>query len=143
MHSKRMNRLASDKRAKVISGLVEGSAAVAGGPCAPPGGLSGCATPANRTTGTLSIRYATAGTAATTVSDCGPPLPDPPAGLDDNFEAPGVVSVVVVPDGPQPPPAVRPSLVELVPTPSFLRAVCVQLDQHRLVTTDRKSTRLN
>ena len=109
---------------------------VSGGSCAPPGGLSGCATPANRTTGTLSIRYATAGTAATTVSDCGPPLPDPPAGLDDNFEAPGVVSVVVVPDGPQPPPAVRPSLVELVPTPSFLRAVCVQLDQHRLVTTE-------
>jgi len=46
------------------------------------------------------------------------------------------VTVVVVPDGPQPPPAVRPSLVELVPTPSFLRAVCAQLDQHRLVTTE-------
>ncbi|HEX3864900.1 MAG TPA: putative baseplate assembly protein [Stellaceae bacterium] len=71
-----------------------------------------------------------------TVADCGPPLPDAPAGLDDDFEAPGVVSVVVVPDGPQPPPAVRPPLVELVPTPSFLRAVCQQLDQHRLVTTE-------
>ena len=80
----------------------------------------------------LTLRYAT----ATGVADCGPPLPDPPAGLDDSFEAPGVVSVVVVPDGPQPPPAVRPSLVELVPTPSFLRAVCAQLDQHRLVTTE-------
>ena len=77
-----------------------------------------------------------AASAASAVSDCGPPLPAPPAGLDDNFEAPGVVSVVVVPDGPQPPPAVRPSLVELVPTPSFLRAVCAQLDQHRLVTTE-------
>jgi hypothetical protein len=69
-------------------------------------------------------------------ADCGPPLPDPPTGLDDGFEAPGVVSVVVVPDGPQPPPAVRPPLVELVPTPSFLRAVCEQLDRHRLVTTE-------
>ncbi len=70
------------------------------------------------------------------VSDCGPPLPEPPTGLDDAFEAPGVVSVVAVPDGPQPPPAVRPTLVELVPTPSFLRAVCAQLDRHRLVTTE-------
>jgi hypothetical protein len=73
---------------------------------------------------------------ALSASDCGPPLPAPPAGLDDNFEAPGVVTVVVVPDDPQPPPAVRPSLVELVPTPSFLRAVCQQLDRHRLVTTE-------
>jgi hypothetical protein len=71
-----------------------------------------------------------------TASDCGPPLPDPPAGLDDAFEAPGVVSVVVVPDAPQPPPSVPPPLVELVPTPSFLRAVCVELDRHRLVTTE-------
>ena len=69
-------------------------------------------------------------------TDCGPPLPAAPAGLDDDFEAPGVVSVVVVPDGPQPPPPVRPDLVELVPTPSFLRAVCLQLDQHRLITTE-------
>ncbi len=69
-------------------------------------------------------------------SDCGPPLPAPPTGLDDDFEAPGVVSVVVVPDGPQPPPLARPPLVELVPTPSFLRAVCLQLDQHRLITTE-------
>jgi hypothetical protein len=80
------------------------------------------------------VRYSAA--TAVAVSDCGPPLPDPPAGLDDDFEAPGVVSVVVVPDRPQPPPAVRPPLVELVPTPSFLRAVCVELDQHRLVTTE-------
>lgn len=77
------------------------------------------------------IRFSPSGS-----SDCGPPLPDPPAGLDDAFEAPGVVSVVVVPDGPRPPPAVRPSLVEPVPTPSFLRAVCAQLDRHRLVTTE-------
>ena len=75
-------------------------------------------------------------TAAPTVADCGPPLPDPPTGLDDDFEAPGVVSVVVVPDGPQPPPAVRPPLVERVPAPSFLRAVCLELDRHRLVTTE-------
>jgi hypothetical protein len=72
----------------------------------------------------------------TAVSDCGPPLPDPPAGLDDAFEAPGVVIVVAVPDGPQPRPAMRPSLVELVPTSSFLRAVCAQLDRYRLVTTE-------
>jgi hypothetical protein len=77
------------------------------------------------------VRFAPVGQA-----DCGPPLPDPPTGLDDSFEAAGVVSVVVVPDGPQPPPAVRPPLVELVPTPSFLRAVCTQLDQYRLVTTE-------
>jgi hypothetical protein len=74
--------------------------------------------------------------ASTSVADCGPPLPDPPTGLDDDFEAPGVVTVVVVPDGPRPPPAVRPALVELVPTPSFLRAVCVEIDRHRLVTTE-------
>jgi hypothetical protein len=79
----------------------------------------------------LAIKYSTP-----TVADCGPALPDPPTGLDDGFEAPGVVSVVVVPDGPQPPPRTRPSLVELVPTPSFLRAVCEQLDRHRLVTTE-------
>jgi hypothetical protein len=70
------------------------------------------------------------------VSDCGPPLPYPHAGLDVAFEAAGVVTVIVVPDGPQPPPAVRPDLVELVPTRSFLRAVCAELDRHRLVTTE-------
>jgi hypothetical protein len=68
-------------------------------------------------------------------SDCGPPLPEPPAGLDDQFEAPGVVTVVVVPDAPNP-PVVDPTLVELVPTVSFMRAVCQQLDRHRLVTTE-------
>ncbi|MDR3698747.1 MAG: hypothetical protein P4L56_03870 [Candidatus Sulfopaludibacter sp.] len=108
------------------------------GPCAPPGGLSGCSTPVSYTANTVStaaispILYS----ASPAASDCGPPLPAPPAGLDDNFEAPGVVTVVVVPDGPEPPPAVRPSLVELVPTPSFLRAVCAQLDLYRLVTTE-------
>jgi hypothetical protein len=61
------------------------------------------------------------------LATCGPPLPDPPAGLDDAFEAPGVVAVVVVPDEPGPEP---------VPVPSFLRAVCRQLDRHRLVTTE-------
>jgi predicted phage baseplate assembly protein len=77
-----------------------------------------------------------AGAAGPGIADCGPALPAAPAGLDDTFEAPGVVSVVVVPDAPQPPPATRPALVELVPTPSFLRAVCAQLDRHRLVTTE-------
>jgi hypothetical protein len=76
------------------------------------------------------------GTAVIDVTNCGPALPVSGAGLDDNFEAPGVVSVVVVPDGPQPPPAMRPDLVELVPTPSFLRTVCSQLDLYRLVTTE-------
>jgi len=108
------------------------------GPCAPPGGLSGCSTPVTFSAGvpssvtSASVRFSL----STAISDCGPPLPAPPAGIDDNFEAPGVVTVVVVPDGPQPPPAVRPSLVELVPTPSFLRAVCAELDLHRLVTTE-------
>jgi hypothetical protein len=102
------------------------------GPCAPPGGVGLCVTPVGFSSGRTVVKFS----ASSSTSDCGPPLPDPPAGLDDNFEAPGVVSVVVVPDGPQPPPAVRPSLVELVPTPSFLRAVCAQLDLHRLVTTE-------
>ncbi|MBX2796112.1 MAG: baseplate J/gp47 family protein [Myxococcales bacterium] len=57
---------------------------------------------------------------------CGAPLPTV-AGLDDALVAPGVVSVVVVPDeaGPEP-----------LPTPGFLREVCCWLDQHRLVTTE-------
>jgi hypothetical protein len=38
------------------------------------------------------------------------------------------VSVIVVPDAPE--------VVEPQPTPSFLRAVCEQLDEHRLVTTE-------
>ncbi len=56
---------------------------------------------------------------------CGP-LPTGAAGLDTTM-VPGAVSVVVVPDetGPEP-----------VPTPSFLQAVCRQLDGHRLVTTE-------
>jgi predicted phage baseplate assembly protein len=68
------------------------------------------------------------------------PLPPihgkPRAGLDDAFEAAGAVSVVVVPDEPHPAPAVRPPLVELLPTPSFLTAVCKELDKYRLVTTE-------
>jgi hypothetical protein len=107
--------------------------------CAPPGALAGCRparTAALRSPAApASVRFSVAAP-GWAVSDCGPPLPAPPAGLDTEFEAPGVVSVVVVPDGPQPAPAVRPALVELFPTPSFLRAVCLQLDQHRLVTTE-------
>jgi hypothetical protein len=81
------------------------------------------------------LQFSTANPILISGSDCGPPLPAPPAGLDDNFEAPGVVTVVVVPDGPSPPVA-QPTLVELVATVSFLRAVCQQLDRHRLVTTE-------
>jgi predicted phage baseplate assembly protein len=57
---------------------------------------------------------------------CGPALPVGPNGLD-RIPAPGAVTVVVVPDeaGPEP-----------KPVPSFLRAVCRQLDAHRLVTTE-------
>ena len=57
---------------------------------------------------------------------CGPGLPAGPTGLAGGVAA-GTVTVVVVPDetGPEP-----------VPTPSFLRAVCEQLDRHRLVTTE-------
>lgn len=102
-----------------------------GAVCGPPGTLTLSLSSASSSS-MSSIRLATPGGA----SDCGPPLPEPPAGLDDAFEAPGVVTVVVVPDGPQPPPPVRPPLVELVPTHSFLHAVCAQLDQHRLVTTE-------
>jgi predicted phage baseplate assembly protein len=71
------------------------------------------------------------GAAFTSVSasNCGDPVPsnpDEPAGLAD-FEAAGAVSVVVVPreGGPEP-----------TPTPSFLKAVCKHLDDHRLVTTE-------
>jgi predicted phage baseplate assembly protein len=66
-------------------------------------------------------------TAPVPTGSCGPPLPLPPSGLDESFEAPGVVSVVVVPDTPG---------FEPLPTPSFLRAVCRHLDEHRLVTTE-------
>ena len=57
---------------------------------------------------------------------CGPALPGGPNGLDC-LPAPGAVTVVVVPDekGPEP-----------TPVPSFLRAVCRQLDLYRLVTTE-------
>jgi hypothetical protein len=108
--------------------------------CLPPAGLS-CTTPVLGPTTLTRIRGAAQSRTLIRFvppgqTDCGPSLPDPPAGLDDSFEAAGVVSVVVVPDGPQPPPVIRPPLVELVPTPSFLRAVCVQLDQYRLVTTE-------
>jgi hypothetical protein len=102
-----------------------------GDACEPGGVFAGAAMPGRFPASSLAIKYSTPA-----VSDCGPALPDPPTGLDDSFEAPGVVTVVVVPDGPQPPPRARPALVELVPTPSFLRAVCAQLDRHRLVTTE-------
>jgi len=101
-----------------------------GSTCEPGGVLAGVVS-VKPGTGSISMRFST-----TTVADCGPALPEAPTGLDDTFEAPGVVTVVVVPDSPQPPPDARPSLVELVPTPSFLRAVCEQLDRHRLVTTE-------
>jgi predicted phage baseplate assembly protein len=66
-----------------------------------------------------------AGTAPSSVL-CGV-LPAGPSGLDDNVVAHGAVSVVVVPDleGPEP-----------IPAPSFLRAVCNHLNDHRLVTTE-------
>jgi hypothetical protein len=59
-------------------------------------------------------------------AQCGPELPTGPNGIDTRL-APGAVTVVVVPDqlGPEP-----------IPTPSFLRAVCRQLDGYRLVTTE-------
>jgi len=57
---------------------------------------------------------------------CGPALPTGPAGLDPRT-APGVVTIVAVPDA---------TGAEPIPTPSFLRAVCRQLDAHRLVTTE-------
>lgn len=60
------------------------------------------------------------------VANCGPALSSKSAGLA-NFVAAGAVSVVVVPDEQGPEPA---------PTPSFLNAVCRQLDRHRLVTTE-------
>lgn len=66
---------------------------------------------------------------------CGPPLPTGDAGLDDDFEAPGVVTVVVVPDVVREPGA-PPALFEPLPTPSFMRTVCRWLDCHRLVTTE-------
>jgi len=61
-----------------------------------------------------------------TTPRCGPALPSGPLGLATST-APGVVTVVVVPDvqGPEP-----------LPTPSFLRAVCRYLDAYRLVTTE-------
>jgi hypothetical protein len=63
---------------------------------------------------------------AVTPPFCGPAPPTVPAGLD-RITAYGAVAVVVVPDveGPEP-----------LPTPSFLRVVCEQLDRHRLVTTE-------
>lgn len=61
-----------------------------------------------------------------TSTPCGAAVPTTAAGLADTV-APGVVSVIVVPQqtGPEP-----------TPTPSFLNAVCQYLDPHRLVTTE-------
>lgn len=82
-------------------------------PCAPPdGGLQQWSS--------RLIQLAASGSA------CGPALPAI-AGLDDDFHAPGLVSLVVVPDL---------AGFEPLPTPSFLRAVCAWLDRHRLVTTE-------
>lgn len=58
---------------------------------------------------------------------CKPDLPAGPAGLDESVIAQGAVSVVVVPDE---------AVAEPIPAPSFLRAVCEQLNLHRLVTTE-------
>jgi hypothetical protein len=68
----------------------------------------------------------TASPAVPAAPRCGPALPAGPNGLAP-FVAPGAVTVVVVPDEPGPEP---------MPVPSFLRAVCRQLDAHRLVTTE-------
>lgn len=57
---------------------------------------------------------------------CGPELPSGPMGLSPTVAA-GAVTVIVVPDE---------DGAEPTPTPSFLRAVCGQLDEHRLVTTE-------
>lgn len=61
---------------------------------------------------------------------CDGPMPNRPAGLDDHTIAHGAVSLVVVPDLP------NPDHPEPVPTPSFLTAVCRHVDRHRLVTTE-------
>jgi hypothetical protein len=88
------------------------------------------------------LRRANEIAALAAAADCAPCAPGgkpgraakPPAheakdagGLDDDFEAPGVVTVVVVPDVGD---------FEPTPTRSFERAVCRQLDAHRLITTE-------
>lgn len=91
-------------------------------PAPPPPPVDYCVAP-----GSGSYQTASPGTgSAEATPDCGPELPLV-AGLDDMFEAPGVVTVVVVPDL---------GGFEPLPTPSFLRAVCRWLDRHRLVTTE-------
>ena len=61
---------------------------------------------------------------------CTGPIPNRPAGLDGTTVAHGAVSLVVVPDLP------NPDDPEPVPTPSFLATVCRHVDKHRLVTTE-------
>lgn len=98
-------------------------------PCVSPGALVGTGAPSS-VTPIAAPAYAPV--------TCGPPLPWAPAGIDDELVAAGVVTVVVVPD-PPPPDAANPPkwvLSEPLPTPSFMRAVCRQLDCHRLVTTE-------
>jgi hypothetical protein len=95
-------------------------------PAAPPSSCVPCLPAAPDT------RFAPLPGAGVGTSPCGLALPAV-AGLDEVFEAPGVVSVVIVPDAPSDPP---PPGTELLPTPSMLRAVCGWLDQHRLVTTE-------
>jgi predicted phage baseplate assembly protein len=57
---------------------------------------------------------------------CAPPVPAGPMGLSPAL-APGAVTVIVIPAAPGPEP---------IPTPSFLRAVCLHLNDHRLITTE-------
>ena len=96
-------------------------------PCVSPSNLPG--------TGGAPPSYLPVPPSPLSAATCGPPLPVGPAGLDDDFEAPGVVTVVVVPDVVRDPGA-EPVLFEPLPVPSFLRAVCRQLDCYRLVTTE-------
>lgn len=112
----------------------------AGGPCAPPSPHpspplqpSSCI-PCLPSLEPGAVTYAVKPGAGTTVatSECGPALPGV-AGLDDEFEAAGVVTVVAVPDQAADP---LPAGSELLPTRSFLREVCRWLDRHRLVTTE-------
>ena len=61
---------------------------------------------------------------------CGNGMPAESAGLQDDLTAHGAVTLVVVPDLPDP------NHPEPLPTPSFLRSVCEHINKHRLVTTE-------
>jgi hypothetical protein len=98
-------------------------------------GPRGCACGGTQAAPAATVGFLRAGSAAATAlavssgttAPCGPPLPAGPTGLSFDYPVPGVVSVVVVPDE---------AGAEPLPTPSFLRAVCRQLDAHRLITTE-------